>query len=126
MRPVLCLTLNMPLLQQYFENRYNKTRSINNSTLLCLALPLVKVIKRWLQLRSRQPAPNSEFCKYYPGVAESRQSLTLSVMDNVGQMVPVITEIITFSLQEYLLQSPAGQQRGISALFLHKKRNMLL
>lgn len=38
-------------------------------------------------------------------------------MDNVGQMVPVITEIITFSLQEYLPQSPAGRQRGISALF---------
>lgn len=60
-RPVLCLALNMPLLQQYFENRYNKTRSINNSALLCLALLLVKVIKHWLRRRSRQPAPNSEF-----------------------------------------------------------------
>lgn len=38
-------------------------------------------------------------------------------MDNVGPTVSVITEIITFSLWEYLLQPPAGRRRGIAALF---------
>lgn len=34
----------------------------------------------------------------------------LTVMDSVGQTVPVITEIITFSLEEYFLQPPAGRR----------------
>lgn len=117
MRPVLCLILNMPLLQQHFENRYNKMRNINNSALLRLALLSAKVIKHWLPLQSCQPAPNSEFVNIIQAWPNHAKSLTLSVMDNVGQMVPVITKIITFSIQEYLLQSPAGRQRGISALF---------
>lgn len=111
--------------------QYNKTQNINNSALFCLLQPCCK------------NEPNTG-CRYRANIRTGILKyywIITCLIKTVWWWLPIMTmsqrcrswgywhyknNHQQYSSREYLLCSPAGRLRGISRLFLRRRRNMVL